>query len=93
VNNATTEPAERMDVIKFKSLTSAGAEYLCVACPSCYLQLESVQKGLKKNFNLDVNVPVLYFTEFLALALGISSDAIGLNFHTVKPKDLIDQFK
>jgi len=93
VNNATTAPAEQLDSLKFKSLMAAGAEYLCVACPSCYIQLESVQKGLKKNYNLDVNVPVLYFTEFLALALGLSSDAIGLNFHTVKPKDLIEQFK
>lgn len=92
VNNATTKPAEQLNYLKYKSLMTAGAEYLCVGCPSCYLQLESVQKTLKKTHNLDVNIPVIYFTEFLALALGISADAIGLNFHTVKPKDLLEQF-
>ena len=93
VTNAADKPAEDLDARKFKSMIKAGAEYLCVSCPSCFLQLEGVQRTLKKEYQLDVNVPILYFTEFLALALGISPDEIGMKFHSVKPKTLMEQFK
>jgi len=90
---ADAAPAEKLDAQKFKSLIAAGADYLCVACPSCYLQLEGVQRTLKKDGKLERDIPVLYFTEFLALALGFTPEEIGLNFHAVKPKELIEQLK
>ncbi len=93
VTLAESGPTEKLDGIKFKSLIAAGADYLCVACPSCYLQLEGVQRTLKKNNALEKDIPILYFTELLALALGFGPDEIGLGFHAVKPKDIIEQFK
>ncbi|OLS12067.1 MAG: CoB--CoM heterodisulfide reductase [Promethearchaeota archaeon CR_4] len=49
ISLADATPAEKLDMQKFKSLITAGADYLCVAFPSCYLQLEGVQRTFKKD--------------------------------------------
>jgi heterodisulfide reductase subunit B len=44
-------------------------------CPFCFVQFDLKQKD---------DVPVLYLAELLALALGASSDEIGLKYHRIK---------
>ncbi|MFX0099331.1 MAG: CoB--CoM heterodisulfide reductase iron-sulfur subunit B family protein [Candidatus Hodarchaeota archaeon] len=77
---------------KFKSMVDAGADLICVFCPSCYLRLESGQRNVKKQFGEAYKIPVVYFTDLLAIAFGHGSEEIGLRFHRPDPtKKLVEK--
>jgi heterodisulfide reductase subunit B len=60
------------NIVKFRE---AGANTILTPCPFCFVQFDLKQKD---------DVPVLYLAELLALALGASSDEIGLRYHRIK---------
>ena len=71
---------------KLLSVSKTGADVICVNCPACFQQFDTKQKDLNKKFNTNFDIPVLYLTEILALAMGISSEDIGLKFHRIRLK-------
>lgn len=56
---------------------------IIVVCPTCFLQFDLGQLLLKRK-GKEFNIPVLYYFELLALALGYKPDEIGLNLHKIK---------
>ena len=64
----------------------AGAEAIVVACPLCHLNLDArqTQMGLAKP------MPVLYFTQLMALALGLPEEA-ALHKNLIDPRPLMRQ--
>lgn len=61
----------------------AGAECIVVACPLCQLNLDFRQPEAKKD-RLDVpDIPVVYITQLLGLALGLTQEALGLGALTI----------
>lgn len=73
---------------KLDSIVKAGANVIVVNCPACFQQFDTKQKDLAKKFEANYDLPVLYVTELLALAMGISADDIGLKFHRQRMKDV-----
>jgi len=71
------------------------ADCIMVACPLCHINLDLKQKDIEKQVNEQLNVPVLYFTQILGLALGLSAKELSLDSHFVdtmqllKDKDII----
>jgi len=63
-----------------------GADAIAVACPLCHLNLDARQ------FQMEVEepMPVLYFTQLMALALGLPDKAIMLNKNLVDPRPLLE---
>ena len=53
------------------------ADVIATVCPLCQFNLECFQKEAG-NHNHPISMPVLYFTQLMALALGASGEAIGL---------------
>jgi heterodisulfide reductase subunit B len=72
---------------KLDSISKAGANVICVNCPACFQQFDTKQKDLSKKFGANYDIPVLYVTELLALAMGVSADDIGLKFHRIRMKE------
>lgn len=58
-----------------------GADALVVACQLCQANLD-MRQG-------DARLPVLYFTQLLCLAFGLSPSALGLKHHLVSPMKLL----
>lgn len=56
----------------------AGAECIVVACPLCQVNLDLRQADAKKGQAGIPDIPVLYITQLLGLALGLSPDALGI---------------
>ncbi len=54
------------------------ADCIAVACPVCQLNLDAYQAAINKSYGTDFNIPVVYFTQLIGLALGLESDALGL---------------
>jgi len=72
-------------------LTSAqirGAEIIAVSCPLCESNLGQKQKELIKNENFK-EIPVVYFTQLLALALGLEPDVCLFELNYIDPRPLL----
>ncbi len=90
-SHAEEEPAMQILKNKFDSALKAGAEAFIVNCPACFQQMDTNQRNLSKMFDVEYNIPILYLTELLALAFGISSEEIGLKYHRARATDLLEK--
>ncbi|MFX0100936.1 MAG: CoB--CoM heterodisulfide reductase iron-sulfur subunit B family protein [Candidatus Hodarchaeota archaeon] len=85
------EIATTLNRKKFRSMLSVNTDLICVFCPSCYLRLENGQRSLKKQFGEVVKIPVVYFTDLMAIAFGYSSEEIGLKLHRPDPTKILQE--
>jgi len=58
--------------------TENGAQCIITTCPLCQVNLEAYQKRASKKFGKSYDIPVLYFTQLLGLALGCSETELGM---------------
>jgi len=65
-----------------------GAHMIATACPLCQMNLEGYQKKINKSFGRDFNMPIVYFSHLLGIALGVSPEAMGLDKLLVPPVKL-----
>ena len=91
VTNAYEEHGFANLKIKMDSIKKAGVDAIVVNCPACFQQFDTRQRDLSKAFETEYNIPVLYLTELYALAMGASPDELGLKFHRVRLKDLLEK--
>jgi len=61
-----------------------GAEAIIVACPMCHTNLDMRRKEINEYLGEKVDIPVLYVTEVLGLAIGLDKKELGLRRHFVK---------
>ena len=67
----------------------AGADCIALACPLCGMMLDAKQPDIKKALNLEFEMPVVYITQLVGLALGIDSKELGLNKNIVDTKEIV----
>ncbi|MCP5083050.1 MAG: disulfide reductase [Alphaproteobacteria bacterium] len=58
---------------------SAGAEVIATECPTCHSGLEMHQVRAEKRFGRKTNVKIVYFTQLLGMALGLSAKKVGVH--------------
>jgi len=75
---------------KMDSIKKAGADVIVVNCPACFQRFDTSQRDLSKKFDTEYNIPVIYITELIALAMGISSEDIGMKNHRVRRNTAIE---
>jgi heterodisulfide reductase subunit B len=64
---------------------AAGAEAIIVSCPLCHMNLDARQMQME----LDDPMPILYFSQLMALALDLPPKAMALNKNLVNPMPLL----
>ncbi len=67
----------------------SGADCMVVTCPMCHLQLDAKQKAVEAKFNIKMDMPVIYFTQLIGLAMGIPPKELGLDKHLVSTDKFI----
>lgn len=82
---ASLRCAERV----INSLNAAGAEAVVTTCPLCQYNVDGQQKLLAERNPGFRRLPVFYFTQLLALALGIEPAVLNLENHYVDPQPLL----
>jgi heterodisulfide reductase subunit B len=65
------------------------ADCMVVTCPMCHLQLDAKQKAVESKFNIKIEMPIIYFTQFIGLAMGFAHKDLGLDRHLVPTDKLI----
>lgn len=68
---------------------AAGADAIISACPMCHSNLDSRQPALSRREGQQYAVPVLYFTQLMALALGLGEKNADLGGHLVDVRPLL----
>ncbi|MER3459121.1 MAG: hypothetical protein C4309_11295 [Chloroflexota bacterium] len=61
---------------------AAGADLIAVACPLCHANLDERQAQM----HLEMPLPALYFTQLVALALGLGDEATALHTNMIDPR-------
>jgi heterodisulfide reductase subunit B len=55
----------------------------------CQLNLDAYQSQVNRHFKTDYHIPVLYFTQMIGLALGISPDSLGIGSEFVSAAEAL----
>ncbi len=59
------------------------AEVIVVACPMCQINLDLRRPEINAAMGANYQIPVMYLTQILGLAMGIDSEKLGLQRHMV----------
>lgn len=71
------------------SAVANGAECIITVCPLCQLNLDAYQGMVNRKFKTKYNLPILFFTQLIGLALGIEPKALGLERGIVSPEKVL----
>lgn len=61
-----------------------GANVVVVACPMCHTNLDMRQRVMQRKIDNHKPIPVLYLTELIGLALGMTEKELGIDLHYVR---------
>jgi heterodisulfide reductase subunit B len=89
----TVRDPEVPEVLSRDIITSArarGAQVVVTACPLCQFNLDYSQREKESGFSGD-EIPVMYFTQLMAVALGLSEEEWGVEQHYVDPAPLLKE--
>jgi heterodisulfide reductase subunit B len=69
------------------------ADCIVTTCPLCQMNLEAYQDKINKKFNKNYKMPILFFTQVLGIALGLSEDELGIDKNFYKCEKLDEIYK
>ncbi len=73
------------------SAKGRGAEAVTLACPMCHMALDLYQSKAEQVVQRDLDLPVVFFTQLMGLALGLDPAQLGLRRHIVSTASLVAQ--
>jgi len=76
-----------------KNAVENGADAMVTICPMCQLNLDVYQSYANKLFDTNYSMPVMFFTQAIGLALGLSPDELGLGQEFVSVAPLLDRIR
>ncbi|MBA7687808.1 8-methylmenaquinol:fumarate reductase membrane anchor subunit [subsurface metagenome] len=68
-----------------RNATGNGAECLITPCPLCQINLDAYQSVVNSQFKTNYNIPVLFVTQLMGVAMGIPADELALSRNIVSP--------
>lgn len=74
--------------LKLKAVQELGVDAFVDSCPSCQNMFDVRQKSAAATTGAKLNMPVIYYTQLLGLAMGIPQEKLGLNLN----RSPIDEF-
>ncbi len=87
----------RLDIVIERTRTiinsarNSGADILLLTCPLCLFNLEAKQKEVMEKYFGFKEMPVIYFTQLLALAFGLSDEKIRFDLNEISPVSLLEK--
>lgn len=72
-----------------KSASNREADIIITSCPLCYHNLAKEQERLEKDDYTFKPIPILYFTQLLALALGLEVESCGFESNKIDARPIL----
>ncbi len=82
---------ERLTGRLIETAVRCGADMIAVACPLCHMNLDLRQEQAARAKNAVFDMPVLYFTQLMGIALGLKESDLGLNKLCVSPTQALQK--
>ncbi len=76
---------------KLVNTTKAGADCIANLCPFCFVALDIGQIQIRGKFKENYDIPVLHYSELLALALGIDPKELAPETHKIKTDKILSK--
>lgn len=73
------------------SARSADADVVITSCPLCAFNLDQRQKATAAKYPEFKHIPILYFSQLLAIALGCAEDSLRFDLHYIDPKPILKE--
>jgi heterodisulfide reductase subunit B len=90
-----TQISEPVAMELIRRLLHNAAEYeadlIVTLCPMCQLNLDAFQDNVNKYFGTDYHIPILYFTQLMGLAFGLSPDELGIGTEFVDARPALEK--
>lgn len=74
------------------SAATNGAECIITVCPLCQTNLDAYQGRVNRKFKTRYEIPILFPTQLVGLALGLSSKELGIDKGMVSAKKLLSRY-
>jgi heterodisulfide reductase subunit B len=89
----TTKPeaAYRMNQLLLEEAKQKEADAIVCICPLCQFNLDNYQRTIGDRYDAEYEIPVVYFTQIVGLAMGMTAKELGLDKHAVKADRLLDK--
>ena len=81
-----TDTVARLSGNIMKDASDRQAEVVVVACPMCHSNLDMRRPEINKFLDEKIDIPVLYISQVLGLAVGLDAKTLGLNRHMTDVK-------
>lgn len=78
----------------FQILTSAqehGADVVALSCPLCAFNLDQRQRETSQQYPEFKNIPILYFTQLMAIAFGCLEKNLRFDLNYIDPKPILKE--
>jgi heterodisulfide reductase subunit B len=75
-----------------ESASNNGAECIVTVCPLCQTNLDAYQSRVNKKFKTNYQLPVLFFTQLMGIAFGMSEEELGLKTCIVPSKKVVAKY-
>ncbi len=87
---AFSEPEKSFELIHgiIESAVNAGADMIVTPCPVCQMNVEVYQDQINARFGSKFNMPVVYYSQLMAVAFGRSAKDAALDGQVIKAKQL-----
>lgn len=76
---------------KVQNMLAAGADCITTPCAFCLFQFDVGQVEINQQLKTNLQLPILYITQLMGLALGLSPYEIGIMAHATPVKPLLDK--
>lgn len=73
------------------SAANRGADAIVTLCPMCQMNLDAYQTQANNQYGTNYSMPVLYFTQMMGLAFGLSSKELGFGQELVSGQAILDK--
>ena len=73
------------------SAKNSGADVVITTCPLCQFNLDDRQPEIQKSDPGFSSIPVVYFTQLLALALDLPAENLGFERNLIDPLPLLKE--
>lgn len=74
-----------------KNADDWNSDVIICLCPMCQLNLDAYQGRVNNAFNTDYEIPILFFSQLVGLALGIDPEALGFGKEIVRADRVLEE--
>lgn len=87
---SSREAALDMVHMLLQSAADQDASVIATSCPLCQVNLECYQSQVNQEYGTNFEIPVLYFTQLIGLAMGIQPKKLGVGTELVSAKEVLN---